>query len=182
MKIVKRTHKKNTKALFIVVAITVLVAILLTVYIVGFRGSILGWSPFTQSSINDDATVYPSDDVENDKAEKGNSGSSQTTNQIPISPSLNIQIENLIQSDGYITFVGDTNDTSSLGKCSIIFTNPNDRPVVRNVEATKQAGSAACGPIKIPETEFSYIGGWHATFRYYSNNEQAVSEQEIVIK
>ena len=156
------------------------IIVLFAIYLIGFRGSLFGWTPFV-NSYSENSIIYQNNDTESSQIKKGDN-SPKTTDKIPVSENLKASIVTLNQSNGYITFSGTTNDTKTVGKCSIEFTTINDRPVTRYIDANPATDGATCGPVKIPETEFAYLGNWTVTFRYYSNNIQAVTEGSITIK
>jgi hypothetical protein len=113
-------------------------------------------------------TPASSPDVDNTK----------TTDNIPVSKETTVTIKNLVQQDGSITYSATVENYGESGTCSATFTNDNDRPVVR----TTAAEQSNCGPITIPEAEFSTLGKWTLTLRYYTNNTQAIATQTIEIK
>jgi len=106
----------------------------------------------------------------------------KTTDEIPVSNILSASIKNIKQSEGYITFNGGSNDTQGGGQCSLTLTNSNDRPITKTSATNIIDGTASCTTIQISENEFSYLGNWLATFRYYNNDTQAIATESITIK
>mgnify|MGYP006879904471 CR=1 FL=1 len=156
-------------------------------YLVGFKGSLWGWQPFGPSTnLTDEATsdTQQSSTTDTDQGTKNDvePGTGKTTDQVPVSGSLTATFTELSQAGGYVTFKGVATDSTASGTCSLVLTNPNDKPITRTMGAAEESGSAACGPIRILETEFSFIGEWTATFRYYVNDTQAVTERKIFIQ
>jgi len=176
----KRHQKKSQRILIISLAVVLVVALVL-VYLIPFKGSLLGWQPFRTTETQ--PTSQQGLDSDTTQTDKGGD-SPQTTDQIPINPDLTATIVDLKQANGFVLFSGTTNATKSNGQCSILFTNPNDRPISRTLEAKNVNGVMTCGPIQIAETEFSYLGEWTVTFRYYTsdNNSQAVAEKKLTIE
>lgn len=113
-------------------------------------------------------TPASSPDVDNTK----------TTNDIPVAKETNVTIEKLSQENGSITYSATIGNPGESGTCSATFSNNTDRPVTR----TTTAEGPSCGPVSIPEAEFSTLGTWTLTLRYYTNNTQAVATQTIEIK
>ena len=158
-----------------------LLLVSLVIYITVFKGILFGWQPFGSQNTVEPVTQSSSDTNHGTKDDTINPSES-TTDQVPISDTLVATIDDLSQTDGFITFTGSVNDTSNGGSCSIVFSNPNDRPISRTVNAVTNNGKAVCGPIKVAETEFSYLGEWTMTFRYFSGKSQAVTERNITIQ
>lgn len=153
----------------------------LVIYLVVFKGSLFGWQPFG-TTVTVDPPTQSSSDTNHGTKDDATDIPTDNTSQIPVSETLIASIDELSQSGGYIRFSGSANDTKTGGSCSIVFSNPNDRPISRTADATISSGKALCGPIKVAETEFSYLGEWTMTFRYYSGKSQAVSERKIIIQ
>lgn len=103
--------------------------------------------------------------------------SSKTTDDIPTSASESIEITKLIQSGGAITYEAKINGTSGGGTCSAVYSNDIAKPVTR----TSDANGDMCGPVSISAGEFSTLGTWTLTLRYYSNNTQVVTSKKIDI-
>ncbi|RWZ78345.1 MAG: hypothetical protein EOT05_01095 [Candidatus Microsaccharimonas sossegonensis] len=106
----------------------------------------------------------------------------KTTDQVPVNATVTATIDELFQSNGKITFKATVQSSVVGGKCSVTFTNPNDKPVVRTFNATAGKTVTVCGPVEIPEQEFTYLGQWDATFRYYINDGQITATKVITIQ
>lgn len=104
--------------------------------------------------------------------------SSKNTSEIPVSDSTSVEITSLQQGNGQITYSAKFTGQSSDGTCSATFTNELARPVIR----TTPAKDSICGPVSIPETEFTTLGNWVLTVRYYKDNTQAVATKSIEVK
>lgn len=187
MKITKQKHQPTkSKTAIIIASVLVVLAIAGAIYLIGFKGSLLGWQPFKSSPPVQKTTTQDSNDTNHGTKEDAGTDTDmetdKTTDQIPVDETLTATFTNLAQSNGYVTFSGSANDTSTGGTCSIVFTNSNDRPISRTVHATQANGKAVCETVQIPETEFSFLGEWTATFRYYINDTQAVTERKITIQ
>lgn len=180
MKITKKNKNRNKKTSLLLVVIAGLALVSLVLYLTVFKGSLFGWQPFGSTAV--EPVTQSSSDTSHGTKEDANNPTDSTTDQVPVSDTLIATIDNLSQADGFITFLGSINDKTTGGSCSIVFSNPNDRPISRTVNAVVNNGKAVCGPIKIAETEFSYLGEWTMTFRYYSGKSQAVAERQITIQ
>jgi hypothetical protein len=91
-------------------------------------------------------------------------------------------ITKLAQENGSILFTATVPDSSSSGTCVITFASENSRPVVKQVSSTNKDGSSLCGPLAIPEYEFSYLGEWTVSLQYTSQSAQATVGGRITIK
>lgn len=127
-----------------------------------------------QSPRNDNPTQ------KNDDTPQVNPG--KTTDQIPVSKDTTATITQLEQMGDQVKFNASIANTSSAGTCVVTFSTPNDRPVSKQFTASLQGNNATCGPLSIPASEFSFLGQWSVTLRYYTGNEQAVAESSVVIK
>jgi flagellar basal body-associated protein FliL len=178
---IRKDKKTNTKK---IVAIIVVIILLLTAGYAVFAYASHMWpfpqiasTPTTNAPTNSDTSTQGSkEDID------PNNSSNQTTDQIPVSDTLTATITTLNQANGVVTFNGSVNSEAANGKCTITFSNPNDKPVARTVDAVMSGGSSVCGPVQIPENEFSYLGTWSATFRYFNDNTQAIATKDITIQ
>jgi len=141
--------------------------------------------PFSQTTLQTSPSTNISEPQKNatkDDIPSAEDTPTHTTDQVPVDTSITATINQLSQSNGVITFQATTNSPTPGGKCSLSLTNQNDKPVTRTMDATLNNSVATCGPIQIPEQEFTYIGEWTATLRYYINDSQAVATRSIIIK
>lgn len=102
----------------------------------------------------------------------------KTTDQVPSSSTAYINITQLEQKNGQITYAAQISGLESDGTCSATFTKEASRPVVRSSIATGNT----CAPVNIPETEFSQIGTWKLSLRYFANNQQTETTKDIDIQ
>lgn len=186
MIISKQINKKNRSRLTLLLTVAVLLIAAAGVAVYMLQGSIFGQhsnTPTKTTLIPGSSTNSTTSNPSSDSAKGAATiDPGKTTNQVPIDSSLTATITDLHQSNKLIVFSGTTNDTKSGGTCSITFTNPNDRPVARTEPSTIVNGIATCAQIQIPESDFSYLGTWNVTFRYYINNVQATAIKTIVIQ
>ncbi len=104
--------------------------------------------------------------------------SSKSTSEIPSTSTLKATVDSLTQQNGVVTASVSLSDpSSSAGTCSFTFTKDQAKPVVRSVVASNLQCATS-----IPELEFSSIGQWVLTVRYFNNDAQASAQQEITIR
>jgi len=185
MKITKQTqHSANSKKIIATICIIVTVITIGAIYLIGFNGSILGWQPFEPTSQQEQQQTSDPQDTTTNSGTKDDTdeGTDQTTDEIPVNQTLVATFTKLSQADGFITFTGEVNANSTDGSCSITFTNASDRPVTRTATPTQVGSKSVCGPVQIPESEFSFLGEWTATFRFYTGGAQTTAERKITIQ
>lgn len=117
-----------------------------------------------------------------EKSTSKNSNTDKTSDQVPVSKDLTATISQLEQTDEGIIFSATIANSPDAGRCVVTFTNPNDKPVVKEVDATVKDGVALCGPLTVSPLEFSYLGEWQATLRYYLDDQQAIASGKVVIR
>lgn len=128
----------------------------------------------TEQANKEDPTQETKEDVSSDLK----SNSTKSTSDIPVSTQANLAIEYLTQTDGHITYRSViTGTVSDGGTCSITFTKDGAKPVV----ATSSAKDYVCTSEPIPEQQFSMIGVWHATVRYFSEDQQIIASQDMQV-
>lgn len=108
--------------------------------------------------------------------------SGKTSDQIPISKELVATITQLEQAGANVKFSAKVEGSSKTGTCVVSFTNPNDRPVTKQFNATTKDGVLLCGPLDIPSLEFSFLGEWNVSFRYYVESEQVTTTGKVTIQ
>ncbi len=136
-----------------------------------------------QSQESLDAEQQDVDDKKQEILKNEQNTSAQTTDQVPTNQVATVSITSLAQSGGQVTISGLVSNTSSGGTCVAQFTTPNDRPVLKEAAGVVKGTSVNCGPMSIPELQFSFLGNWKATMSYYSNGTKVTSpEKDIVIQ
>lgn len=177
----KKNKNGRKKLIVLLTSVAILLLVTAAIYLIFFNGRLLGWQPFPPSP-SPSPTTQSSNDTNHGTKDDVNPGTDKTTDQIPVSTDLTATIDELSQSNGLVSFKGSANDSKSGGTCSVVFSNPNDRPITRTVKSNVNGSTATCETIQIPETEFSFLGEWEVTFRYYSGDIQAVTEGKIGIR
>jgi len=179
----KKIQRESTVSKKILVFTLIIIALLVTTGV--FAYTTKTW-PFSNNTIPTPANQSNNDDLQENATKDGdlspNDIPTKTTDQIPVNDSISVTVDELTQSNGVIRFKATTTSSVHGGKCSLTLTNPNDKPVTRTVSASNSDSTEICGPIEIPEQEFSYLGEWTATIRYYINDTQVVATKAINIK
>lgn len=180
MKIKHTSSRKNT---YIYIAVVVTALCLLTSAALAYKYE---WGPFDQGqSAEEQKDAQNNSDATNDQVKGGkqqtkdpNVDTGMTTDDIPVSASAVIAITQLSQQDGSVTLKSSLQNPGETGTCSVLFTSDVAKPVSRTVSATNDS----CPDITIPEQEFSAIGSWKATLRYYTGDTQAVDTKTIEVR
>ena len=181
-----KINSNSKKYTYIIVGIVLLLAAGGAYTYAAYKKS---WWPFpAQSSVNIDAQQ----DTENESPKNNNTtkkdeskadeNTGKTSDQVPVNDKFIPTISVLEQSGNNVKFAASIKNSSSAGQCVVTFSNPNDRPVVKQFDATVKDGSAICGPIEVPALEFSYLGEWQVSLRYYVGTEQATTTGKVTIR
>lgn len=109
---------------------------------------------------------------------QGSSSSPSTTDQIPKSSSMSMAIDSVVEQNGSVTYSGTVGNPVAGGKCSAIFTSKIDKPVTD----TPVFKNNTCGPSSVPSTEFTSLGTWTLTLRYFTNSTQVSASKDIEIR
>lgn len=107
-----------------------------------------------------------------------NVDATKTTDEIPSNTSVSATITQLEQQNGQVTYAADLNDKAQNGTCAAEYTSDGARPIT----STTNALNGICGPVSTPDVQFTKLGTWTLTLRYYVNNTQAVTSKTIIIK
>ncbi len=177
--------QKNNRLKRRLILCTAIAVVLLTAYLIPAK--LFSLPPF--SIVKDSVKILDSSEAQKskqpDEKQSITSQGSQidkTTDEIPVSESLTPEITELSQNDSEIIFAGKVLNAKSAGRCVISFSSPNDRPIVKEADATlKTPGESICGPLSISELEFSYLGEWSVEFAYYENGSRVSTKSSIRI-
>jgi len=166
-----RSKKRNFKPIVIIGALLLLAV--LTVAAISFKQHADLAEKKNQESIQQNTDI---------KNEANQTSGDKTTNEIPEDTTLAASIDDLYQEGDTIHFTGSVNTPNGKGTCTVVFSNENDKPVTRTVDATSKGDNTVCGPVEISNLEFSFVGTWQVTFRYFENDTQVSTEGTIDIK
>ena len=172
--------QKNNKFIPIILMILLAVSILslLTLKLLNIS------TPF--SVVNTITNVKKAQNTTDQQITKDKTKASQTnvnvdvtkkTSEIPISTETTIAIENHVQTSDAIDFSIKITNPGATGTCVVTFTKSISKPVVAEISTVNNV----CGPISVPLNGFDTFGEWVLNVRYYTNNSQATSTQNINI-
>jgi hypothetical protein len=105
---------------------------------------------------------------------------SLTTEDVPVNTAATATITRLEQKDSTVYFDATVNNATNLGKCVVSFTTPNDKPIAKEFDATKNGTEFRCS-LTTSALEFSYLGKWDVTLRYYDGNSQIITKGSVTI-
>lgn len=180
MKLQQNTHKTK-------IILGIIIAVSLGLLATGALAYKYDWGPFANSASDQEGVkdAQNNSDTTNDQQKDSkdqvanpNVDTSKTTDQIPVSTSATVSIAELAQKNGSVTIASNVTNPGTSATCSAQFTSDVARPVSRTVDAV----NGSCPEISIPEQEFSAIGAWKLTLRYYTADTQAVDTKTIEIK
>lgn len=186
MKSAINKHRKTTKK-YVIVSTVIICILLVCSAAYAFTQTISSSSsPKTES--NNSSSGSSSTNTQKDDQGKGiaqpstlpSNSQSITTDDVPVSNVVKANITRLEQTDSTVHFSAEVSGAKELGRCVITFSTPNDRPVTKEFDAVKGSDSYSCD-IDISSLEFSYLGNWNVSFRYYTSTEQATSSGVIKI-
>lgn len=135
------------------------------------------------SSPNNEADTLQIEDGEteptNPKADPPDPDTSgQSPDDVPVNEAASLSISQLEQTDNEVTLNSSLSGADQAGTCVASFTHPGGRPVIREFPSNGQNG---CGSLTIPAIEFSALGEWQLTLRFYNEGEQVIARESIVI-
>lgn len=176
--------KKQSKRKLIIASAVIVVAVAMY----GVIALKLSYWPFLAPTVNLDGrqdTINESPKNNNPVKKDDNQpeiNPGKTPDQVPINEEFVASITQLEQIGDNIKFAAEISNSPSIGTCVVTFTNANDRPVTKQFSATPSNNSMLCGPMDIPALEFSYLGEWTVSLRYYVGSEQAIASGKVIIK
>lgn len=175
----KSSHKKNLSKKLVVCAIVGLIAVLAggTWLIYAQRNQPAEESENSQSSQeneNDSGSENGGSFKENAEAPRPHDDSDIT---LPPQNKASIQMRSFGQNNGMVSVTVDTLLVGGTGRCVFTFTNPEDRPVVREVNGDGQTCS-----LSVPSVEFARLGIWGLNIAYFREQAKvAETNQNVTI-
>lgn len=185
-----RRSKKSNRKRYIVIS-TVAVVLVVAAYLASaaiFNFWPLASTPSVANSPNANPnakTATPSPKNNNAPTKTSTQTSvdpGKTSSEVPVSTAMTATITTLSETDHQIHFAASVTNSTAAGTCVVTFSNPNDRPVVKQFDATLNGTAATCGPVSISDDEFSYLGTWQVSFRYYVGTDQATTQGTLDIQ
>jgi len=183
MKSITYKNKNNTKKkVFLICGLILLITTAGLIYYV-FQSSNSS-NPSTPGASNNSSNEDSSqnDDVKGIEQPETLPDNSQTITpeDVPVNTSASAQITRLEQINSTVHFSAKITGTTEMGRCVVAFSTPNDRPVTKEFNATKSSSDYVCA-VDTSALEFSYLGQWNVTLRYYSADKQVTATGEITI-
>lgn len=107
--------------------------------------------------------------------------STKTNEDIPTSSDLKVTIVKAQQETSKVEVEATITGSGKLGTCVFLFTNPEDRPVTRQISSTGSVSAQNC-KATIPNIEFNRLGTWKLKVTYYMDENKGEAQSEIAIK
>lgn len=107
--------------------------------------------------------------------------STKTSEDIPTSSDLKVMIVKAQQETSRVEAEVTITGGDKLGTCVFLFTNPEDRPVTRQISSTGSLGAQNC-KATIPNIEFNRLGTWRLKVTYYMDENKGEAQSEITIE
>ena len=163
-------HKKPNKKIITLTIIALCVLIIA-----------LGYAWYTTHQSHPSNSTNTSTDTTTTKPKQSDASTpttEKTTNQIPPSTTMSMTIDTLEEKNGIVTYSGTVTNPAPNGACSAVFTSKINRPVT----STPTYSNGSCGPASIPAADFTSIGTWTLTLRYFTNDSQVSASRNINIQ
>lgn len=173
MKIQKKSHKK---AIVLSVIGVLLVAAGAAAYFLATRPDDSASKAREKANSSDTQNPQNKENIPSADASSG-VDPNKSTAEVPVKPEASLTISSLKQSNGEVSYAATFDGIDGDGTCSAQFTAPGAKPVTRTTKASGQECSAS-----IPEMEFTQLGEWTLTVRYYNSNAQVTATKAINVK
>lgn len=170
MKLSKSAKSQKKLPLKFIIPIAVLVAAGLVYFFVQAQqqnNTAVPDNSSPEATNNNKVTDKPTEGLPSDS-------SNTTTDQIPSSEALSVDITSFTQSSGLVEAIASTNNS---GTCVFTF-KPADsgKPVTKQIVVENKSCK-----VSIPENEFAYIGQWSLTVTFYNNSEKSEVQKNVSI-
>jgi hypothetical protein len=176
-----KKYKKISKIKIITSAI-IMIALLGSVFIfLNRQASKVDQDNAAQKSKDEAQTNSAKSTDANGSSDKSNSSiSSKTSEQVPDSSTVTVNIDRSSQADGLVSSIAVINNTSESGSCVFIYSTPDAKPVSREAKSTLIDTKNTCS-IGIPEVEFNKLGLWNLTVYFYLNDQKSETTKDVTI-
>lgn len=114
------------------------------------------------------------DDKSSSSNSSSNTGLSQTSEEVAVSPSGSVSIVDLSQESGFVNVLARTSGFSPI-KCVYQFESEGARPVIRET-------NPSCNGISIPQVEFEKIGTYNLTVTVYDSSSKISTSKDVDIR
>lgn len=173
MKIQKKSHKK---AIVLSVIGVLIVAAGAAAYFLATRPDDSAVKAREKANSSDTQNPQNKKNIPSSDASSG-VDPNKSTAEVPVKPEASLAITSLKQSNGEVSYAATFDGIDGDGTCSAQFTAPGAKPVTRTAKASGQECSAS-----IPEMEFTQLGEWTLTVRYYNSNSQVTATKAINVQ
>lgn len=173
----------NKKKLALILVPIVLVAVALLAYFLltnDSAGSSIDLERDADlSQVEETKNRYSKDD---EQTWTGDADKPAVTTEIPDSKTTSILDLSVQQVEGTVNINASVEDIEkNAGTCTFTATKPDNRPVVKQVAATKSGETSFSCTSNIPTIEFSSNGEWKILLTYFGMNSKISTEKTVVI-
>lgn len=179
-----KTNKRTSKATLIILG--AVIALLAGATYVAYASNV--WPFADHQSQTEEQEAANSSDETNPQQKKNLpslkemevAGGDKTTDEVPVAQAGSLNITNLEQRNDTIIFAASLANITTPGTCSALFehTDGAARPVTRTVQSTADG----CPETAVPQADFTALGNWKLTLRYYVNDTQLVATKTLEVK
>lgn len=106
-----------------------------------------------------------------------NNSDTSTTDQIPSSGTMSLEISQLEQSGDTINVTAKASGSDKEGTCVLTFSLPDEKPVVKQVNSVGMSCS-----LSISKLEFSRLGNWNLNAVFYQGESKTEANRVISIQ
>lgn len=183
--IIHKNKNSNTKKISIIIVATVLLLITVLLVLEKTRVTNIIHDPFyhapeSSTSVVDTLTRNDPSTSKDKGATLGTTKDSpDSTSDVPVSQAATISISSLGTNQDFVSYSATVSGSASAnGTCTITFEQSGAKPVV----ATSTAKGMTCVDSSIPVQQFTMLGTWTATLRYFYDNQQISTTGKVVIQ
>ena len=169
------SKKRPLKILSVVIVVALILALLVGLLIIRRNNAMKREADLKSQS--EAQTNSAKKDTENSIEATANSDGRDpsTTDQVPVSTSLSVQISDVKQVDHMVSASAMVLGGSE-GTCVFTYTNPDDKPVVQQVASTNSGCKSS-----VSDVQFSKLGAWNLNVTFYANNSRGEANQSVEI-
>lgn len=192
---IEKTNNKKFRLVILLVVVLVLLLVALGVYLIGFKGTLFGWTPLANTQTSDINYDKPTKeqlnagkDIEESTDENSNSGKNPNDvgadhpNQ-PIQSgtskaSVAVTLSSANQNDGILQIRAMIGLLTNEGTCTLTLTK-SGKTVTRTADVQPLSNSTTCKGFDIPVAELS-SGQWNAKIDF--ENSTAIGTTTSTVK
>ena len=185
---VQNKKQTNRGVIIIIVAIAVLLVAGLSMYLIRFNGTLLGWTPFpaaNNSSINYGPATNEEKDTGTDIKEGAVTPPTETkpdTGELPTDTSTNVvlQIPYSEQTGDSLRITTLIGRVTSQGTCTLTLSRSGYTSVTQTVDVQAQSSSSVCKGFTIPTTGLA-AGNWNLRIDYVDGDSKGSASRDQLI-